>query len=187
MMMQTTQYLGEILQELNRTADFIADEEAEKLVNGILQAKKIFVAGAGRSGFMSKSFAMRMMHMGLDAYVVGETITPNLEQDDILIIGSGSGETRSLVSMAEKAKSLGATIALVTIFPASTIGKLADITVKLPGSPKDQADNGYKTIQPMGSLFEQTLLLFYDAVILRCMEKKGLDSNTMFKRHANLE
>ncbi|MBE3569579.1 MAG: 6-phospho-3-hexuloisomerase [Bacillales bacterium] len=185
--MKTTQYLAKILNELSGSVDFIADEEAEKLVNKILESKKIFVAGAGRSGFMAKSFAMRMMHMGLDAYVIGETITPNYEKEDILIIGSGSGETKSLVSMAEKAKKIGGTIAIATIFPESTIGQLADITVKLPGSPKDQSDHTYKTIQPMGSLFEQTLLLFYDAIILRIMEKKGLDSNTMFGRHANLE
>ncbi|WP_146808001.1 MULTISPECIES: 6-phospho-3-hexuloisomerase [Aneurinibacillus] len=185
--METTQYVDKIIRELSQTVDLISNEEAEKLVNGILESKKIFVAGAGRSGLMSKSFAMRMMHMGLDAYVVGETVTPNLEKDDILIIGSGSGETKSLVSMAEKAKSLGGTVAVVTIFPESTIGRLADIAIKLPGSPKDKSDSGYKTIQPMGSLFEQTLLLFYDAVILRLMEKKGLDSTTMFGRHANLE
>lgn len=185
--MKTTQYLGEILKELSRTVDLISDEEAEKLVDKILESKKIFVAGAGRSGFMAKSFAMRMMHMGLDAYVIGETVTPNYEKEDLLIIGSGSGETKSLVSMAEKAKKIGGSIAAATIFPESTIGQLTDITVKLPGSPKDQSDNDYKTIQPMGSLFEQTLLLFYDAIILRVMEKKGLDSNTMFGRHANLE
>jgi 6-phospho-3-hexuloisomerase len=186
-MMQTTQYLAEILKELHRSVGLIADDEAEKLVNGILESKKVFVAGAGRSGFMAKSFAMRMMHIGIDAYVVGETVTPNFEKDDILIIGSGSGETKSLVSMAEKAKNIGGTIAAVTIFPESTIGKLADFTIKIPGSPKDQSDSDYKTIQPMGSLFEQTLLLFYDAVILRFMEKRGLDSNTMYGRHANLE
>ncbi|MBU8879726.1 6-phospho-3-hexuloisomerase [Bacillus sp. FJAT-29790] len=185
--MQTTQYVSEIIEELNRTTDLIADEEAEKLVDYILESKKIFVAGAGRSGFMAKSFAMRMMHMGLDAYVVGETVTANLEKDDILIIGSGSGETKSLIPLAEKAKSLGGTVAAVTIFPNSTIGKLADITVKLPGAHKDQSENNYNTIQPMGSLFEQTLLLFYDAVILRFMEKKGLNSNTMYGKHANLE
>ncbi|WMX58556.1 6-phospho-3-hexuloisomerase [Peribacillus sp. R9-11] len=185
--MQTTQYLAEILKELNHSADLIADEEAEKLVNGILESKKVFVAGAGRSGFMAKSFAMRMMHMGIDSYVIGETVTPNFEKEDILIIGSGSGETKSLVSMAEKAKSIGGKIATVTIFPNSTIGQLADITIKLPGSPKDQSEGDYKTIQPMGSLFEQTLLLFYDAVILRFMEKKGLDTNKMYGRHANLE
>ncbi|MFY0781385.1 6-phospho-3-hexuloisomerase [Peribacillus simplex] len=185
--MQTSQYLAEIIKELNRSVDLIANEEAEKLVNGILESKKVFVAGAGRSGFMTKSFAMRMMHMGIDSYVIGETVTPNFEKEDILIIGSGSGETKSLVSMAEKAKSIGGKIATVTIFPDSTIGQLADITIKLPGSPKDQSEGDYKTIQPMGSLFEQTLLLFYDAVILRFMEKKGLDTNKMYGRHANLE
>ncbi|CAH0287498.1 6-phospho-3-hexuloisomerase [Peribacillus simplex] len=185
--MQTSQYLAEIIKELNRSVDLIANEEAEKLVNGILESKKVFVAGAGRSGFMAKSFAMRMMHMGIDSYVIGETVTPNFEKEDILIIGSGSGETKSLVSMAEKAKSIGGKIATVTIFPDSTIGQLADITIKLPGSPKDQSEGDYKTIQPMGSLFEQTLLLFYDAVILRFMEKKGLDTNNMYGRHANLE
>ncbi|WP_423407805.1 6-phospho-3-hexuloisomerase [Heyndrickxia sp. MSNUG] len=185
--MHTTQYLAKILKELIRTTDRISDEEAEKLVNGILEAKKVFVAGAGRSGFMAKSFAMRMMHMGIDAYVPGETVTPNFEEGDMIIFASGSGETKSLVSMAEKAKSLGGTVAALTIFPDSTIGKLADMTVKLPGSPKDQSEGDYKTIQPMGSLFEQTLLLFCDAVILRFMEKKGLDTNKMYGRHANLE
>lgn len=185
--MQTTQYLTEILKELNQTVDLIVDQEVENLVDGILHSQKIFVAGAGRSGLMSRAFAMRMMQMGLDAYVVGETVTPNLEKGDMLIIGSGSGETKSLIPVAEKAKSLGGTVAIVTIFPESTIGKLADIAVKLPGTPKDQSDSGYKTIQPMGALFEQTLLAFYDAVILRLMEKKGLDGATMFGKHANLE
>ena len=65
--MQTSQYLAEIIKELNRSVDLIANEEAEKLVNGILESKKVFVAGAGRSGLIGKSFAMRMMHMGIVA------------------------------------------------------------------------------------------------------------------------
>jgi 6-phospho-3-hexuloisomerase len=185
--MKTTQYMAEMIKELNRSVELISDEEAEKLVNGILESKKIFVAGAGRSGFMAKSFAMRMMHIGLDAYVIGETVTPNFEEEDILIIGSGSGETKSLVSIAEKAKNIGGTLAAVTIFPESTIGKLADVTIKLPGSPKDQSEGDFKSIQPMGTLFEQTLLMFYDAIILSFMDKKGLDTNTMYGKHANLE
>lgn len=158
--MQTTQYLAEILKELNRSLELITDEEAEKLVDGILESKKVFVAGVGRSGFMAKSFAMRMMHMGINSYVIGETVTPNFEKDDILIIGSGSGGTKSLVSVAEKAKSIGGKIAAVTIFPDSTIGQLADITIKLPGSPKDQSEGDYKTIQPMGSLLSKPYYFF---------------------------
>jgi len=185
--MKTKHYLAEVLKELTQTADLISDIEAEELVNKIVQARKVFVSGAGRSGFMAKSFAMRMMHMGIDAYVPGETITPNFEEGDLIIIGSGSGETKSLVSLAEKAKSIGGTVAAVTIFPESTIGKIADLTVSLPGSPKKQSENDYQTIQPMGSLFEQTLLLFFDSVILRFMEKKGLDTHKMYGKHANLE
>ncbi|MUG70720.1 6-phospho-3-hexuloisomerase [Paenibacillus validus] len=183
----STSYLAEIIKELNRTADFVADREVEDLVDRILQSKKVFVAGAGRSGLMVRAFAMRMMQMGIEAYVVGETVTPNLEKGDTLIIGSGSGETRTLIPVAEKAKSLGGSVAVITISPESTLGKLSDITVKMPGSPKEKEGSAYQTIQPMGALFEQSLLLVCDAVILKMMEKQGLDSRTMFGRHANLE
>ncbi|GGG11434.1 3-hexulose-6-phosphate isomerase [Paenibacillus abyssi] len=167
--------------------DFIAEEEAEALVKQIFQAKKIFVAGAGRSGLMIRAFSMRLMQLGMQSYVVGETATPGMGEGDLLIIASGSGETKGLVSMAEKAASLKGAVAAVTIFPESTIGKLSNIIIKLPGSPKDKTEGDYATIQPMASLYEQTLLIFFDAVILKLMEKKGLDSGSMYGLHANLE
>ncbi|MDQ0207516.1 6-phospho-3-hexuloisomerase [Alkalicoccobacillus murimartini] len=185
--MNTTHYLKTIIQELQGTVQAISETEADQLVEEILKAKKVFVVGAGRSGFMGKSFVMRMMHMGIDAYAVGETVTANLEEGDLLIVGTGSGETKSLVPIVEKAKILGGTIAAVTLSPDSTIGELADLTVILPGAPKDREEGEYETIQPMGSLFEQTSLLFYDAVILRFMEKRELNSKQMYGKHANLE
>lgn len=186
--MNTTEYLKVIIQELQGTVQAISETEADQLVEAIFKAKKVFVTGAGRSGFMGKSFVMRMMHMGIDAYVVGETVTANLEEGDLLIVGTGSGETKTLIPIVEKAKSLGGTVAAVTLSPESTIGKLADLKVILPGAPKDREENSqYETIQPMGSLFEQTSLLFYDAVILRFMEKRELNSKQMYGKHANLE
>ncbi|WP_026105143.1 6-phospho-3-hexuloisomerase [Halalkalibacterium ligniniphilum] len=185
--MQTTDYLAEIIAELKRTADLLLNDEVEQLVDAILSAKKIFVAGAGRSGFMAKAFAMRMMHMGQDAYVIGETVTPGYEKEDLLILGSGSGETKSLVSLAEKAQSIGGKVAAVTIHPESTIGKLSDITVKIPAQAKSETNGAYKTIQPMGSLFEQSLLLIYDAIVLKLMEKQEQDGVKMYGKHANLE
>ncbi|MEH7585112.1 6-phospho-3-hexuloisomerase [Priestia megaterium] len=185
--MQTSEHLKTVMNELLQTTALIADDEAEQLVNGIISSKKVFVTGAGRSGLMGKSFAMRMMHMGIDAYVIGETVTSTFTKDDLLIIGSGSGETKSLIPIAQKAKELGGKVGVVTISPDSTLGKLADFIVKLPGAPKDQEQSNYQTVQPMASLFEQTLLLFYDALILRFMEKKELDTHTMYGKHANLE
>ncbi|SES13145.1 6-phospho-3-hexuloisomerase [Gracilibacillus ureilyticus] len=184
--MKTTEYLKRILEEHTHSVDLISDRDAEELVNMIMEAKKVFVTGAGRSGLMVKSFAMRMMHMGIEAYVVGETVTPAFEEGDILIIASGSGETRTLVPITEKAKKIGGKVATVTLSPDSTIGKTADLTFTLSGAVKDQANNS-QTIQPMGSLFEQSLLLVFDALILRFMEKKILDTTGMYGKHANLE
>jgi 6-phospho-3-hexuloisomerase len=130
---------------------------------------------------------MRLMHAGKEAYVVGETVTPGVEPGDVLVLGTGSGETAGLLSMARKAKALGAAVVAVTISPESSIARMADLIVKLPGMAKEQTDGGDITIQPMASLFEQTLLLYYDAVILMLMEQTGQTSTVMFGKHANLE
>ncbi|WP_433944551.1 6-phospho-3-hexuloisomerase [Paenibacillus sp. SN-8-1] len=185
--MRMINYANKIIRELEQAVDHLPAAETEFLAERILAGGSVFVAGAGRSGLMTRAFAMRLMHMGIPAYVVGETSTPGLEEGDILLIGSGSGETKSLLPMAEKAKSLGGTLVTVTINPDSTLGVLSDITVKLPGVVKDKADGTGRSIQPMGSLFEQMLLIFFDALILRLMEKKGQSSGKMFGRHANLE
>ena len=183
-----TGFAKSVLEELERTLPAIDPKEAERFVELVLNANNIFVAGAGRSGLAVKGFAMRLMHMGLDAHVVGETTTPNIQKDDLLVIGSGSGETASLTCHAKKAKDIGAGLALVTIFSKSTIGSLADVTVTIPApTPKVAAAAGFQSIQPMGSLFEQSLFLFFDTVILMLMNQKRDDSDNMFKKHANLE
>ncbi len=44
----------------------------EQVIEALQNAKSVFVLGAGRSGFVAKSFAMRLMHCGFNVYVVGE-------------------------------------------------------------------------------------------------------------------
>ncbi len=186
--MTVREYSKAITDEAERTLSTIDDRDAERLVDAVLSSNRIFVAGAGRSGFMARAFAMRLMHMGFSAYFVGETITPSVRNGDLLVVGSGSGETMSLVAAAGKAKDIGATLCLVSIFPQSSIGKLADIVVRIPAStPKGETKTPPLSIQPMGSLYEQTLLLFLDALILRLMERTGANAADMFTRHANLE
>ena len=73
--MSTTRHLTKVIEELSDSIKLISEKESESLVNEILKAKKIFVTGAGRSGLMGKAFAMRMMHMGFDAHVIGEITT----------------------------------------------------------------------------------------------------------------
>lgn len=185
--MNTTSYTAAILEELQVALAAIDEAEAEQLVQAILAANQVFVAGAGRSGLMGRAFAMRLMHAGINAYVVGEIVTPGIGAGDLLIIASGSGETESLAVMARKAKAKGAALAAVTLNPSSTIGSQADVVVKLSGVAKADSGSARPTIQPMASLFEQSMLLFYDALILRVMQSGQLDTATMYARHANLE
>ena len=168
----------------------IQQEDIHKLAEDCIKAKKIFVAGAGRSGFAARGFANRLLHLGFSAYFVGETTTPPIGAGDLLVIGSGSGTTASLVANAEKAKSFGAKISTLTIFPTATIGKLASTTIKIPGvTPKraEGMEDSAISVQPMGSLFEQLCWLTYDSTIMEIMNIIGETNETMFPRHANLE
>lgn len=164
-------------------------EENRQAIEAIHSAPRIFLAGSGRSALGIRGFAMRLMHLGKTVFVVGETTTPALCAHDLLIIGSGSGRTASLVAAATKAKGLGARILLITADRASPIGQLADWVVEIPApTPKSpNAKASVRSAQPMGSLFEQSLFLLLDGVVMVLMEMEGKTAEEMFRRHANLE
>lgn len=100
----------------------------------------------------------------------------------------GSGETKSLVNHAKKAKEMNAKVAIITINPKSTIASLADVVVEISApSPKSEKQGDVVSIQPMGSLFEQSEEIFMDIAIMMLMERKNMTSDMMFGRHANME
>jgi 6-phospho-3-hexuloisomerase len=180
-----------ILSELGNILEAVDIEQTENLADAILAVKssnkKIYAAGAGRSLLMIRGFAMRMMHLGLNSYVVGETSTPAIQTDDLIVFGSGSGETGALTIMIKKAKSVGAKVAVITCNPDSTLGRQADILVQIP------IEKGIKGFQPSGSTFEQGMLILCDALVLRILEKGGLPKGFhdidkyIMRFHANLE
>lgn len=172
-----------VLDEAGRAALGVSDEECGELARRIADAGGVFVAGAGRSGLMIRAFANRLMHLGLDVNIVGEATCRHTRPGDLLIIGSGSGETSSLVELAHKAKASEVHIALVTGHPDSAIGHMADSVLTIPAHAK--AEGG--SAQPMASAFEQASLLTYDSIILMLMNLLGETDATMFARHADLE
>ncbi|KRL66729.1 6-phospho-3-hexuloisomerase [Companilactobacillus versmoldensis] len=173
-----------VAQEIKDAADQFPEDKT--FLEKIDQAKSIFTYGLGRSGLATKMFAMRLSQMGYDVNVVGEITNKPIGKDDLLIVASGSGETGQAVLMAKKAKSFGAQIALMTSSDDSTIEQQADLTLKLGGKRKDETATD-KTIQPMGALFEQSLLVYLDAVILDLMKADKREEAEMFQNHANLE
>ena len=156
-------------------------------VTTLTSADAVFTLGPGRLGLTLKCLAMRLMQMGRDAYVVGETITPNYGPHDLLIVGSASGETKQLTDIAAKAKGLGGRVLAFTGSPGSTITGIAGATVVIPAPSKNQADSQFTSVQPMASLFEQAVLLLADSLVLALMARSTHDNDAMFTRHANLE
>ena len=189
MTIQPTETLKAVATELGECLSKISPENIESALDELSKANRVFLAGAGRSALAIRGFAMRLMHMRKVTYVVGETTTPGIASGDLLVIGSGSGQTASLLAMAQKAKTLGARLLLVTIDPESPIGKLSDCIIRIPApSPKAQTgESSSVSIQPMGSLFEQSLLVLLDSMVLLLMDKENFSSDEMFASHANLE
>lgn len=177
-----------VIAEITRLCERIDDPSVDALLACLINGKRIFVAGAGRSGLLLRCFAMRLMHMGKHVYMVGDTLTPSAAADDVLLVGSGSGQTETLVAIMHKAKKLGMHTVLITTKPESSLGKISDTIVALAAPTPKYRDGGSEvSIQPMGNLFEQGMFVLLETVILELMRTKHITSEAMFERHANLE
>lgn len=173
----------EILHELDQQAVPVTDKD----LSLIKHARHIFVYGGGRSGLGLKGFAMRLVQMGKSAYVVGETTTPAITADDLLIVASASGTTQGTVNIAKEAQKADAKIWLWSTNDASPLAKIANQISILPGKSKNMVNDQRDSQQPMGSLFEQSVWLFGDAITLAYMQTSKITEQSMKQRHANLE
>ncbi|UZR27957.1 bifunctional 3-hexulose-6-phosphate synthase/6-phospho-3-hexuloisomerase [Methylococcus mesophilus] len=160
------------------------DKTHEARLTGLLErSRRVFVAGAGRSGLVGRFFAMRLMHGGYQAYLVGEIVTPSIQKGDLLIVISGSGETETMIAYTKKAKEQGANIALISTRDKSTIGDMADMVFRI-GTPEQY---GKVVGMPMGTTFELSTLVLLEATISHIIHTKKIPEEQMRTRHANLE
>ncbi len=185
---------------ISQVLDFLKEDEVEKFIDLLVSTyesnRKVLVIGAGRSGLVGKAFAMRLMHLGFSVYVLGETIVPSLSPGDVVVAISGSGRTKLVVTASEVAKSVGAKVVALTTFLDSPLSKLADLVVQLPGRTKVSVEDDYNVRQiigiheplaPLGTLFEDTAMVFLDAVISELMVRLGKTEEDLKQRHANVE
>ena len=161
-------------------------DEVAALIPIITNAKHIFIMGAGRTGLMMKAAAMRLMHLGYSVHVVGETTSPAIAEGDLLIAGSGSGTTGGIVNAANTAKKVGADVVCITTNSSSPLAELSVQTVLIPAAQKQERDENVSQ-QYAGSLFEQSLLLVFDALIQTLWDLDGSSASELWKRHANME
>lgn len=160
--------------------------ELDPVLDALTSADRVFVLGAGRSGLALRMTAMRLMHLGLDVHVVGETTTPAISAGDALLTASGSGTTAGIVRAAETAVEAGARVVAITTAPDSPLARAADAVVVVPAAAKLDRSATAST-QYAGGLFEQSVVLVGDAVFDALWRRSGLSADDLWPRHANLE
>jgi 6-phospho-3-hexuloisomerase len=190
----------EIVECIKLSIEELNMNEVEKLIELLLKAKgeKIFTVGMGRSGFVARSFALRLMNLGFNVYFLGETITPAAEKGDLLIAISGTGTTKMVLTASSAAKEIGAKVIAITSFPESPLGHLADLVVTVKGRTKAglpreedylarQIIGEREPLTPLGSIFENNCMVFLDSLIVELMHRLGRTEADLKRRHATLE
>ncbi|MDT7899657.1 MAG: 6-phospho-3-hexuloisomerase [Sulfolobales archaeon] len=177
------------VQKISKMVDMLVDFYQNK-------QGRILVMGAGRSGLVGRAFAMRLLHLGYNAYVLGETIVPAIREGDIVIAISGSGKTKLIVTAAEAAKEAKARLIAVTSYPDSPLGRLADLVIEVPGRTKYSNETDYfarqilgmtEPLAPLGTLFEDTTMIVLDGIVAELMIRLKKTEEDLRLVHANIE
>jgi 6-phospho-3-hexuloisomerase len=163
-----------------------AAHEVDVLCEELLKAGRIACYGVGREGLMMRAFCMRLMHLGLDAYMVGDMTTPALGKGDLLVLSAGPGSFSTVKALQGVAHAAGARTVAVTAQPEGEVPKAADAIVHLRAQTMAD-DHGGTSVLPMGSLYEAAMLIFFDIVSIVLRERTGQTMDGMRSRHTNLE
>lgn len=189
--MKVKERLNALLFQLETSTQELDETQLQAFQQLALEAPHIFFAGAGRSGLMMRALAMRFMHLGKSAYVVGDVSTPAARPGDLLVMASGSGSTATLVTIATKAvQQLGCKLILITTQPDSPLGQLAYLTIAVHASNKvTNAASTTPQLQLGSSTFEEMTLLIGDALVANLAMQPELRCTNaqLMERHANLE
>lgn len=176
-----------ILTEISSVINKMNEEQLDVAVKNIIGAKRIFVIGEGRSGLMAKAFAMRLMHLGCKSFVIGETITPSIARGDTLVAISGSGNTHHVVWTAKKAREQGVFVQTVSTNLESELAKTSDAFIHIPAATKFRCEGEPESVQPLGSLFDQSAHIVFDAICLKYVQIQKVEAAATLKAHSNLE
>lgn len=182
-----TDDLSTVVAEIEGVATKVDRASLAALAERLDAAPRVFIAGEGRSGLMGKAFAMRLMHLGLTVYAMGETITPAVGRDDLVVVISGSGTTAGAVRTAEQARAAGARVHAVTTDPGSPLAGSADQVLVLPAATKYRRPEEAPTIQPLSSLFDQATHVVLDAACLELARRRDVDNDRARGAHSNTE
>ncbi len=187
----------QILDELYLNAKGVFNKIDEKslkdIVSLILSANKIYVLGIGHSGMFGRVLSMKLNHVGLRAHTVFDEINPPFEEGDLFIAISQSGETKTILALAKKAKDLGGKVLGVTSNGESTLAQISETILEIEKTAEDIHFSGLSAIgnkknqNLLGCLFGFNIYILFYTLVIMIAHEIGETAESINRRHANLQ
>lgn len=130
--MDTKQILTQAGNHVAEVLSKIDPAQVDALAKAVAKANRVFVSGWGRAGNVAGILGMDMSQIGKVVFRVGDNNTPSIHEGDILLVVSGSGNTKTISIIAKEAKDFGATVGLISTSEQSIIGEIADYNIVIP-------------------------------------------------------
>jgi 6-phospho-3-hexuloisomerase len=172
--------LSYIVSRVQKTLERVDQKAVDDVINSIISARTVFIYGVGRSGLIGNAFAIRLVQLGLKVHFVGEMTTPIVREMDLVMIFSNTGETMSCIQTANIVRRVGAKVVAITSNPHSKLAHASNLVLEIPTCE----DPKRTKLAPLGTIFEDSAFLFFDALIPILMERLGQTEASLRRRHA---
>lgn len=163
-----------------KAVDSIPRKDVEEFLDLIMKKEKIFIYGSGRSGLVGQLFAVRLVQTGFTVYFVGDMTTPIIGKNDLTVLISNTGRTMSVVQTADIARRIGSHVVCITGTPNGKLALISDSKIVLTIDRSEESS----VLAPLGTIFEDSVLLFLDSLVPELMKRMHVTENDMRRRHA---
>jgi len=168
----------ELLDEITGMLSVVENGAYTSLVNSVLAAKNVVVAGDGRSRYIVGAFAHRLSRLGRMVTVHGEAAGRSAGRGDVLVAVSLRGGRGPLTALAEAAAKHGALVYAFVGEASSVLASCATHVVAI--SP--QTRTPFEVIAGAGRTsllaFDEAVTIYLDAVLLGIEQVLGIDTET---------
>ncbi len=120
---------------LENTFNIIDGNDIEKATDMIINAKKVFFIGIGYSGMTAEDSNYKFSRIGFNCMAIGSShdmimMAALMDEDDVVVAISHSGETDETVKAVSIAKANGARVISVTEDKSSRLRDVSDVSLR---------------------------------------------------------
>ena len=120
---------------LENTFNIIDGNDIEKATDMIINAKKVFFIGIGYSGMTAEDSNYKFSRIGFNCMAIGSShdmimMAALMDEDDVVVAISHSGETDEIIKAVSIAKENGARVISVTEDKSSRLRDVSDVSLR---------------------------------------------------------